>query len=503
MKKTLLQSFMIVSLLGVVACSTDDGLKTQENPAVKNFERDTLSHDQIKNAIDAVNREGGEFAWSKGSNQLLWSAIISGNNLVSIGFGDNKDDFDKGNSLKAEKYRSEIIQIIQQNEGKSIDELLLYESEFLNIMDVKIEKRETFIALLNKKGIRYIEPADFHYFTASELNRSSGGGSGCGYNKETIAAADYTTVTPNAKVPWNFYKHNIPSAWNYSTGAGITIGVVDTGLSNEQSLMNASFNSGVSSGRTRYSYGVYVDSAWPWVTSPFDGANDLCGHGSNMSAVATAPRNNAGQPVGVAYNSNLIVYRASKNVVLDDYHEQLGVETAFTRLANNTNVKVISMSMGHILSVGRIEDAVKYAYGKGKFIVTAGGTSTTFTNFVGVIFPAWMPEVVAATGIKDNGYTECDVCHKGSKIDFAVVMEKATTGAHVPVLSYYNGYANYSGGSSIATATTAGMAALIWSKYPTYTRAQVLAKMKAASAYPTTRHANFGHGTVNVLKAVQ
>ena len=503
MKKTILQSFMIASLLGVVACSTDDGLKTQESPVVTNFESDTLTHDQIKNAIDAVNRVGGEFAWSKGSNQLLWSAIVSGNNLVSIGFGDHKDDFEKQAGGKADKFRSEIIQLIQQHEGKSIDELLLYESESLNLMDVKIEKRETFIALLNQKGIRYIEPADFSYFKGGITVNSSGGGSGCGYNQSTIATADYTTVTPNARVPWNFYKHNIPSAWSHSTGAGVTIGIVDTGLSNVQTLMNGSFNSGLSSGRTRYSYGVYVDSAWPWVTSPYDGANDLCGHGSSMSAAATAPRNNAAQPVGVAYNSNLIVYRAAKNVVLDDYHEQLGVETAFTRLANNTSVKVISMSMGHILSVGRIEDAVKYAYGKGKFIVTAGGTSTTFTNFVGVIFPAWMPEVVAVTGIKDNGYTECDICHKGSKIDFAVVMERASNGNNVPVLSYYNGAAQYVGGSSVATATTAGMAALVWAKYPSYTRAQVLAKMKAASAFPTTRNANFGHGTVNVLKAVQ
>jgi hypothetical protein len=58
--------------------------------------------------------------------------------------------------------------------------------------------------------------------------------------------------------------------------------------------------------------------------------------------------NNQGQPVGVAYNANLVTYRAASNVVLDGYHEQNGVKIAFTELGNNNSVKIISMSMGHI-----------------------------------------------------------------------------------------------------------------------------------------------------------
>ena len=92
-------------------------------------------------------------------------------------------------------------------------------------------------------------------------------------------------------------------------------------------------------------------------------------------------------------------------------------KTAFTNLANNASVKVISMSMGNIVSVGKIEDGIKYAYSKGKLIFCAAGTSTSFTTFAGVIFPAWMPEAVAVTGIKDTStYQACDVCHTGSKV---------------------------------------------------------------------------------------
>jgi subtilisin family serine protease len=223
-----------------------------------------------------------------------------------------------------------------------------------------------------------------------------------------------------------------------------------------------------------------------------------------MSSVAAAPRNDNGLPVGVAYNSNLIVYRAASNVVLDGYHEQNGVKNAFTALANNTSVKIISMSMGHIFSSGKIEDGVKYAYSRGKLIFCAGGTSTSFTNFVGVIFPAWMAETVAVTGVKEGTSNQkCDVCHSGGKIEFTVQMQRAASGNTVPVTSYYNNQNDYVGGSSVATATTAGIAALVWSKNPTWTRDQVLNKMRQSATYFPNRNADYGYGNVNAALAVQ
>ena len=62
---------------------------------------------------------------------------------------------------------------------------------------------------------------------------------------------------------------------------------------------------------------------------------------------------------------------------------------------------------------------------------------------------------------------------------------------------------SYFGGSSVATASTAGIAALVWAKNPTWTRAQVLARLKfAGSAYPNET-ADFGYGNIDALKAVR
>lgn len=499
-RKILKFSFFLLLVLAA-SCSKEES--AQQTIAISPLQKDPLTYEEVKAKIDASINSSGSFNWKDASNHMLWSASVHGNHVITIGFGITKDDFDRSKSPSNAKIQSDILALIMKYENKSIDDVLLSSDVYLNLIDVLIEKQETIIALRNSPFTRYVEPGDYKYFANPNSERSSVTSSGCGFDAEVLSSADYTTVTPNAKVPWTFNQHNIPSAWNVSTGSGITIGIIDTGVSPNQTLLGSSFNDGLSSGRTIQKYGVYVDSIWPWSTST-DGPNDQCGHGTSMSSVAAAPRNDNGLPVGVAYNSNLIVYRAASNVVLDGYHEQNGVKNAFTALGNNASVKIISMSMGHIFSVGKISDGVKYAYNKGKLIFCAGGTSTSFTTFVGVIFPAWMPETVAVTGVKEGTSNQkCDVCHTGDMIDFTIQMQRSVSGNTVPVDSYYDNQNDYVGGSSVATATTAGIAALVWAKHPTWTRDQVLTKMKQSATYYPTKNSEYGYGNINALLAVQ
>ena len=508
MIKTNFKILVLVALV-LTACSKEEGFESPTSPTtLEVMIKDPISPQQINAQIDESLQTKGTFDWKQASNNLLWSAIHHGNDVVSIGFGANQNDFDRSKSAQNAKMQSELLQLIMDYENTTLDKTLINADVYLNTMDVVIKRQETIIALRKSNFIRYVEPGDYKYFrVASGLERgtesSSSGGSGCGFDALTLNSADYTTVTPNARAPWTFYQHNIPGAWAFSSGQGITIGIIDTGISPNQTLFGSSFNDGLSSGRSIQKFGTYVDSIWPWSTGT-DGPNDQCGHGTSMASAAAAPRNDNGLPVGVAYNSNLITYRAASNVVLEGSHEQNGVKNAFTGLANNANVKIISMSMGHVFSVGKISDGVKYAYSKGKLIFCAGGTSTSFTTFVGIIFPASMAEAVAVTGIKEGaGFTKCDDCHSGSKIDFTVVMQRAATGNTVPVVSYYDNQSDYVGGSSVATATTAGIAALVWAKHPTWTRDQVLAKMRQSANFYPNKNAQFGYGNINALLAVQ
>jgi subtilisin family serine protease len=155
--------------------------------------------------------------------------------------------------------------------------------------------------------------------------------------------------------------------------------------------------------------------------------------------------------------------------------------------------------MGKITSSSQLSDAIQYAYGKGKLIFCAAGTSFGWSaGWFGVIFPANLTQVNAVTGVRDNQFnTTCTDCHNGSETDFTIVMEKAANERHPITLATTGDAPSTVGGSSVSTATMAGVAALVWSKFPAYTRDQVLNKLIQSSANYPTRNASLGWGNVN------
>ena len=498
MKKTI---YSLLLLLLIVSCSKDTVLEqevlTNQKP---------LTKEQINAKIKSAIESDGDFEWKNTDAFTIWSALKIDDGILTVGYGNSDNNFERNANSKNSK--DEVLKLALNyeniNQQKTTKDILIFDDNDINVIDIHVKNIETVEALLRNNNVRYIEPAAYSVFSEEEQNRSdSSSSSGCGYSSDVLNTNDFRTISPGAKVPWSFDAHNIPQAWSYSTGAGVTLAVVDSGLSPDQKWMNQYFNDGYSNGRFVQKYGSYVDSWWSW-SNNYDGVNDKCGHGTSMASVATAPRNNDNLPVGVAYNANLVTYRAVKNVIIDDYHEKRGVSEALIALGKRSDVKVISMSIGSPFSIGRVKDAVRYAYGRGKMIVAAGGTSTSFTTWYGVIFPANMSETVAVTGVKEGQYSKCDVCHTGSKIDFTVQMQRTNgTDNKVPVLSYYNGQTDYVGGSSVATATTAGIAALVWAKHPTWSRAQVLNKMKQSADFYPSKNSKYGYGNINALKAVQ
>lgn len=494
---------MFLLVLVIVSCSQEENYETDNSTREINQNKSLLSIEEINAKIDEVVAKGDLFDWTKHADaQLLWSAVVHGDNILSVGYGNKGEFYSETKSQRLIAQKENLLQTVMSLEGQKRSKETLIEHEIINVFDVKVEKIESIEALLKSPGVRYLEPNGYGHYNVSNTRSSSG----CDKNGESINPAHYTTISPNnAQVAWNFAEHNIQQAWNYSTGSGVTVGLIDTGVSQSQSLLNSSgFNDGFSSGRYVQKYGTFIDSWW-WWSNNYDGPHDKCGHGTAMASTIAAPRNDNGKPVGVAYNCNLVAYRATEDVVLNDYHERKGVSDALVQLGNRNDVKIISMSIGYVWSIGNVKDAVKYAYSKGKLIFAAGGTSTSFTNGFGVIFPATMGETVAVTGVDDgSNYTRCNTCHSGNKIDFTIIMEgENNTDKAPPVNGFYNGQSRYTGGSSVATATTAGIAALVWSRYPSWSRTQVLNRLKQSSDLYPNKSSNYGYGNIDALQAVQ
>jgi subtilisin family serine protease len=236
-------------------------------------------------------------------------------------------------------------------------------------------------------------------------------------------------------------------------------------------------------------------------TGPVETPNDGCGHGTSMAGACAAPRGVDGNAAGIAYNSNLVTCRGAEDVLLNASRENKGVANAYVNAANRADVRIISMSMGNIISSGQVADAIRYAYGKGKLMFCAAGTSFSWTSgWAGVIFPAWMSEVNAVTGVKSSSNdVQCDACHDGSETDFTVVMERVSDGRKP--LSVPNDNSNTPstvGGSSVATASTAGMAAVVWSRFPSLNRDQILNKLIVNSSRYPNKSSNLGWGRINV-----
>lgn len=495
--KNYLLLFLAFSLL-TISCNTNEEFNVDpKSNRVEQEPTKAYSPTEIEGQIDNSFQSKGSFDWKKASNKLIWSAALEGQQIISIGYGDKGESFSENRSASLISLKNSIIEIVMQNENANRKDIIIHEDTLLNYIDVKISNFKTIEAIRALDRIRYVEPTGYE-LTSNGQEKSS---SGCSTSSETISSNDYGSLSTGAKIPWNFYDHNIDQAWSYSKGSGIGVGVVDTGVSKYQPNMSYKFDDYYSN-RYIQKYGTYVDSWWWWSTKT-DGSHDKCGHGTSACSAVAAPNNSNYAPVGVAYECNLISYRGTSDVLLNGYHERKGVKNALVQLANRSDVKIISMSVGYPWSIGNIADAVEYAYSHNKMIFAAGGTSTAATNWYPVIFPASMSETVAVTGVEEqSSYEECDVCHYGAEIDFTFVMERGNNN-HQPVSGYYSNSSRYFGGSSVAAASTAGIAALVWSKYPYWSRQQVLDRMKWSSHFYPNQHSDFGYGNVDALKAVR
>lgn len=473
-----------------------------------------LTQEQIDAFIQKSLSQGIIFDWTTADPDMIHSALLHSDQILAVGYQIEgvlaKDVIGLTDKLSTDwlSKRDEILDFILENERKTrakndltLDDILPFGlDDEIPTISIAVTSLETVKALADRNDIRYTEPMG--YEMKEELLKSS---SGCdGSPNYSINSADYTTTSSyNAKIPWNFYNHNIPAAWANSTGDNIGICIIDSGVANNQDNMGTQFSSGNSPGRSINKYSTHYSGSWWW--KKLDSPNDQCGHGTSMAGLAGAPWSTDGNSLGVAYRSNIVSVRAVEDVIISSSNEKNGVKDALKLAGNRSDVKIVSMSIGNVISSGTVKDGIYYAYNRGKLLLAAAGTSTSFTNWVGVIFPASMSQTVAITGVKaQSSYDRCNTCHSGSKVDFTIQMQRSNdSGRNSLSLATSSNQPKYISGSSCATATTAGIAALVWATNPSMSRTDVINRMKLASDLYPSRSSSYGWGNINAQAAVQ
>lgn len=244
--------------------------------------------------------------------------------------------------------------------------------------------------------------------------------------------------------------------WKASTGTGIKVAVIDTGVNPDTPSLKGQ---------------VLVDEAHE--AAAYHATKDYLGHGTTMAELIAGTGSDGGLK-GLAPGVRIIPYRIATPGWKDEAEAKKAPNTAEAiRAAADSDAEIISMSFSGITDYPEEAAAIKYARSKGKLMFASVGNDAETKNQIG--YPAAYPYVVGVAASDENG-TVGKFSEHGNYVDLA------SPGLNVPVWCD-NTFRSYclSQGTSQAAAIASASAALIWSAHPDWTANQVLSSLIATA----------------------
>ena len=299
------------------------------------------------------------------------------------------------------------------------------------------------------------------------------------------------------KQQWVLDALDVQSAWQITRGGGVLVAVIDSGVDPTVSDLTGSVTSGPDL------TGVHTSSANPnWGAHGTWMASLIAGHGHGLDS--------GDGIVGVAPKARILSIR----VITDRsdpgytrYQDELPgrgqreLATAI-RYAVNHHAKVISLSLGYNAPSLLVRSALQYAMVRNVVVVASSGNAGSAEIARGhghapYSFPADYPGVIGVAAVGRSGlpaYFSSD----------NLSVQVAAPGVSVPAEGRSSHYWIVSG-TSPACALTAGVAALVKSKYPRLTAPQVRRAIiwSAANRPPGGYDDEIGFGTVNADSALR
>lgn len=263
-----------------------------------------------------------------------------------------------------------------------------------------------------------------------------------------VGAAQPAAADTQSK-QWYLAAMQAEDMWKVTTGEGIKVAVVDTGV-----------NSSTPSLKGQILKGFDVTGA------SGDETDDYHGHGTTMAELIAGTGKGGGLK-GLAPGAKIIPVRmsdvhfmAKRNTVISDSADAI-------RAAADSDAQIISMSFGSKSPTRQESEAAKYAESKGKLFLASVGNDGDKENARG--YPASYPSVVGVASADRSGKVSGYSQHSDS-------VDVASPGSDVPRWcdNSFKSYCDGDGGTSAATAIASASAALVWSLHPDWTANQVL-----------------------------
>ncbi|MEE1941776.1 S8 family serine peptidase [Streptomyces sp. TRM 70361] len=235
--------------------------------------------------------------------------------------------------------------------------------------------------------------------------------------------------------------------WKVSTGKGIKVAVVDTGVDSTTDSLRGQVLPGIDA-----------------TGLPGEATDDYAGHGTTIAEYIVGTGRNGGLQ-GLAPGAKVIPVRA----VLDGFKEWEKTTKRSSdaiRAAADTDAQILNLSFAGMPFADTAE-AVEYALSKGKLVFAGVGNDRKGDNLPS--YPAGYPGVVGVAASDKEGEVG-EFSQSGDYVDLSA------PGVDIPVWcdEKLQSYCTDSGGTSMATAIASASAALIWSKHPDWTANQVL-----------------------------
>lgn len=306
----------------------------------------------------------------------------------------------------------------------------------------------------------------------------------------------YSAFTPNDpyfSAAWHLPKIQAPDAWCWANGTGINIGIMDVAVQTDH--IDLSTLPG------------YDPTGMPLGTDR---------HGTVCAGAAAAIGNNGTLVTGSAFQANIIQLRIGYNPTSDPTYGFFDSTDAWQygaleQAVYNLPVHVLSCSFGLGNPSSLVMSGFQLAYqnggrsGRGIPIFAATGNGGTNN----ISYPASSPYTMAvgSTGTAD---TRTPSSNYGAELGIVA------PGQNIYTTAYQNTYI-VTGGTSLATPITAGIAAMILQFQPNYTPTQVYQVLgntadkvggysygNYGSTYPFgTWNNEMGYGRLNAYKAIQ